>query len=211
MAYWFPRVADLPVPPTVFVALPTIVSSKWDARGVPTWYIEQVARAARFTKYPLFMRTDYASGKHRWREACYVPDEESLGRHIIAILEENESDESTGTPYKWPSEWLVLRDYIPMETIFEAFSGRMPINHEHRYFIEDGVVQCGHPYWPPAAFKREEVGLAPRKLPTDWRARLSAVSLCEHAENRAVRSTVASRFDGWWSSTLARPNPKTGT
>src|SRR3989442_1447547 len=95
MAYWFPRVADLPVPPTVFVALPTIVSSKWDARGVPTWYIEQVARAARFTKYPLFMRTDYASGKHRWREACYVPDEESLGRHIIAILEENESDEST--------------------------------------------------------------------------------------------------------------------
>ena len=105
MAYWFPRVADLPVPRTLFVALPVMASSEWAAEGVPTWYVEQVARAASFTEYPLFMRTDYASGKHRWREACYVPDEESLGRHIIAILEENESDESTGTPYKWPSEW----------------------------------------------------------------------------------------------------------
>ena len=208
MAYWFPRVADLPVPRTVFVALPVMASSKWAAEGVPTWYVEQVARAASFTEYPLFMRTDYASGKHRWREACYVPDKESLGRHIVTILEENESDESTGTPYKWSSEWLVLRDYIPMETIFEAFSGRMPINHEHRYFIKDGVVQCGHPYWPPAAFKREEVGLAPSKLPTDWRARLSAISLCEHAENQAVLSTVASRFDGWWSVDFSKAKSK---
>src|SRR5438445_13366115 len=90
MAYWFPLVADLPVPRTVFVALPVMASSKWAAEGVPTWYVEEVARAACFTEYPLFMRTDYASGKHGRREACDDPDKTSLARHIITLLEDNE-------------------------------------------------------------------------------------------------------------------------
>jgi hypothetical protein len=199
MVNWFPRIADLRVPRSVFVALPTIASTKWLDNGVPPSYVEEVAGAARFTTYPLFLRTDYASGKHKWRDSCFVPNPESLGRHIIAVLEENQRKGVEGR-YRW----LVLREYIPMETIFEAFAGRMPINHEHRYFIRDGSVECGHPYWPPAAFKREEVGSGLSKLPTDWRDRLSAISRCSHPENQEVLSTVASRFDGWWSVDLSR-------
>ena len=195
MVHWFPRIADLRVPRTVFVAIPVRASATWREGGVPEWYVEHVASAAGFTKYPLFMRTEYSSGKHRWRDSCYVPDRESLSRHIITVLEENERKGVAATLY----EWLVLREYIPMETIFEAFGGRMPINHEHRYFIKDGLLQCNHPYWPPAAFKREEVGHSQGKLPVDWRERLLAISECTHAENLDVLSTVAARFEGWWS------------
>jgi len=200
MAYWFPRIADLRVPRTVFVAIPIATSGKWLEEGVPAWYVEHVANAAGFTKFPLFMRTDYASGKHRWKDACYVPDRESLGRHIHTVMEENERKGVETSLYKW----LVLREYIAMETIFEAFGGRMPINHEHRYFVKDGAVQCDHPYWPPVAFKREEVGGGPSKLPTDWRDLLARVSRCSHEENHEILCTVASRFEGWWSVDMSR-------
>src|SRR5437870_8174778 len=106
MAFWFPRVADLRVPRTVFVAIPTEASGKWLEQGVPDWYVEQVAKAAAFTAFPLFMRTDYASGKHRWKDSCYVPDRESFGRHIHTVMEENERKGVGATLYKW----LVLRE-----------------------------------------------------------------------------------------------------
>lgn len=36
--------------------------------------------------YPLFLRSDQGSGKHEWRDTCYVPNQESLISHVISLL-----------------------------------------------------------------------------------------------------------------------------
>jgi hypothetical protein len=190
MAYWFPRVADLHVPETVFIALPITKTLDWMDKGIPPEFVERVRRLIPF-EYPVFIRTDYASGKHSWKETCFVRSEDHLGRNIYALLEANELADIMGLPYRW----LVVREYVPMQTVFEAFHGDMPINHEHRYFVRDGGVECRHPYWPMEAF---EAAFEQPKA-ADWKERLKGISDCPHPEVKEIAGEVALRFKDWWS------------
>ena len=193
MMYWYPRIRDQITPRSVFVAVPW-ANGDWMEEGVPRAFVEEVQHAARAFEYPVFLRTDHASGKHNWKNSCFVPDAKDLGKHIYEVLEANESAFPLGMPY----HWLVVREYIPMETIFTAFHGDMPINHEHRYFLRDHKLQCQHPYWPKGAFARdEERGLG--NLPNGWRRKLDMISKCLHSGNEAVIERIGRWFDGWWS------------
>ena len=47
---------------------------------------------------------------------------------------------------------IVFRKWLDLDAGFIAFDG-LPINVEARLFINHGVVQCVHPYWPEDAIE----------------------------------------------------------
>lgn len=91
----------------------------------------------------MFIRGSHASAKHEWKDSCFVEKYEDLGSHIITILEFAINADIMGIP----CDCLALREYIPMDTLFIAFRGKMPVNPEIRYFVREGKVICKHWYW----------------------------------------------------------------
>ena len=151
LLFWWPKVKDLgiPVPRTEI----------WDTGdGLKSWFyameggrqpgdlffLEEAEQIARLIGYPLFLRTDLASGKHGWKETCYVQDESLLPGHIFRVLEENEM---AGIVVSLDYRALVFREMLSLFAPFTAFRGDLPIARERRYFIREGKVQCHHPYW----------------------------------------------------------------
>lgn len=112
-------------------------------------FIEALESASSQLGYPVFMRTDLCSGKHDWKETCFVPKAGDLMPHLMALCEFNELAQIIGLDYTS----IVLREFLELETSFTAFHGEMPINKERRYFVKEGKVVCHHPYWPAEAFK----------------------------------------------------------
>ena len=168
-----------------------------DAPGAGTEMAKLCAAAVDFG-FPLFLRTDLASGKHSWSRTCYVPDAESLVAHAYEVAEFNEIAGLFGLP--WTG--FALRELLHLESTFTAFDG-MPVARERRYFAEDGSVLCHHPYWPEEAI---EEGWSRPRLPDDWRERLALLndesddpsSLGEWA------GAVTKTLGGAWSVDFAR-------
>jgi len=149
MLYWWPRIKGLPIPqPKTVVVLVDVhaLSSFWDQDIEPLKpFIPQLEAAAAEIGYPLFLRTDILSNKHDWENSCYVEQEQDLLDHIWNLVDANFSIFGPG-----PSA-LVFRQYISLASRFTAFSGKMPVAPERRYFVRDGTVQCHHGYWPADA------------------------------------------------------------
>ena len=108
------------------------------------------------------MRTDEFSGKHSWKNTCFVEKEEDLRQHIKDLFEDSFMADFIGLPIRA----LVFRKYLQMDTMFKAFHGEMPVNPEIRYFIKDHEVVCWHWYWVMEAIEK---GTDPDKLPKDWK------------------------------------------
>lgn len=203
MLYWWPRVCGLGVPAPGTKVLefgsrrlaglccPENEEDAASARRV----IEAVKEAARGFGYPVFIRTDHASGKHNWENACYVASEEDLPRCLGGLIEANELADLT-------PEAIVVRRYIPLESAFVAFWGNMPVAKERRYFVRDGKVVCHHPYWPEDA-----VRFPPGREPEGWREKLAALNE-ETPEEIELLSGCAARLGaalpGYWSLDFAK-------
>ena len=98
-----------------------------------------------------------------------------------------------------PTTAIVLREFITLDTAFTAFSGKMPIAAERRYFISRGQVLCHHPYWT------EDSILSPSV--SNWRTRLkrlNELSPREVAVLSAYAGRVAKIFPDSWSIDFAR-------
>jgi hypothetical protein len=53
-----------------------------------------------------------------------------------------------GLPY---SKWVV-REFLPTKPIGKCPNyGDMPVCREFRFFVDNGVMRCAHPYWPRQA------------------------------------------------------------
>lgn len=201
---WYPRIrAFLPTPKTVILDLtdPEIWSLVEVLDGVPPapTLVAKIRDAAREIGYPLFLRSDQGSGKHEWKDTCYVPSEEALLPHVVNLVAWHELTGLLGIP--WHS--LVFREFLNLDAPFTAFMG-MPVARERRYFVRDGVVECAHPYWPEPAI-RESYGFTP--LPEDWKAqlaRLNTVDDAEVAELTLMAETFGQRNPGYWSVDFAR-------
>lgn len=199
LLYWGPKLVGLQlhVPRTEWVEIPHEVLRRYmdDQKALDT-YREKIISTAAKIGYPLFLRTDQASGKHNWKESCFIPDEESLFSHIYRVVEFNFIADILGLP----CEALVFREYIPLEAAFTAFD-EMPIAKEYRFFIRNRRVQCFHPYWPEGA-----VAESWTPLPDNWRKLL-------HLQNNmtgqdlalltAYAHRVTKRFNGYWSIDFA--------
>jgi len=163
MLVWFPKIKDLPIPQpeTEIVVIKNrndiVKLCDGDFSPLEKQWGEIICKARKIG-FPLFMRTDHLSGKHSWKNTCFVEKEEDLKTHISSLVEESFCADILGVPVNA----LVFRKYIEMECKFRAFRD-MPVNTEIRFFINDGEILCNHFYWIDDAFER-----ASRK-PPNWK------------------------------------------
>lgn len=197
MFYWYPIIRELDIPQPLtrmykfnFEEFSTIQSEE----GIPTSIYDNCLKFAEFVGFPLFMRTDNSSCKHGWESTCYVPDKESLKKHIYDLLE-----------YSMMQGWmsyvdrgLAFREFLKLNTKFTAFSGNFPVNKERRYFIRDGKVECHHPYWYPPAIENPSI--------SNWEKVLDDLNYETEAEIKRLTKyaeIVGRFFDGYWSVDFA--------
>lgn len=198
MTIWFPAVLELslPHPRTLMLSLDhdgwgRCIECDPTPEDIALW-----EQAAATIGYPLFLRSDLTSGKHSWIETCYVPSEAELVRHVCAVVQDAE--------LCWlpAPDALAFREFVPLESAFLAFN-RMPVAMERRYFAEDGVVRCHHPYWPAGAI-RERFSATP--LPEDWEERLAELNRPrpDEIELAPMACAVTAKLGGAWSVDFAR-------
>ena len=159
LSWWFPRIeaAGLPVPRTTIIKMPREAQeSIWAAfdgkdGGNAFPFFVEIASAGDVLGWPCFLRTDHTSGKHSWRETCFLSSAGDLARHVYAIAEFSEMAGFPGLPW---DGWAV-REMLPTIPLGICLAfGDMPICREFRFFVEDGKVECWHPYWPLEALKQ---------------------------------------------------------
>ena len=198
MLNWWPRVSglDIPMPETEIIEIghdAMIGLCDGDSSGIVP-FTSQIQAVAERIGYPLFLRTDLASGKHDWENTCFVQRPDDLLAHIVAVVEDNEMG------------WLdyraiVIREYVQMDTAFTAFYGNLPIGRERRYFVCDEEIECHHPYWPADAFERHTPSV------DNWEevlVELSIESADEVSLLTAYAIQVAACFEGYWSVDFCR-------
>ena len=195
LAFWYPKLkaSGVLTPMTAIVESDDVVMA---AYGEPCPeldpLVEKLTEEARLFGFPVFLRTGYGSGKHEWKDTCFVKRAEDIRAHVLALIEWSELVDMMGLPTR---TWVV-REFLALDVAFTAFHGRMPVNRERRYFFADGKVICSHAYWPPRSIADQDPSV------TDWEAkldRLNEQNTAEVAYLTEQTERVASHFDGAWS------------
>lgn len=158
LTFWFPilQAAGLPVPETHIIKTPGRWGELTDGLddGKPPAYFDDLCRsigeAAAKVGYPAFLRTGQGSGKHDWKNTCFLPDAESIPKHVCALVEWSAMVDFMGLSCEF---WCVRR-MLPVEPVCVLPRyGDMPLVKEVRVFVKGGEVICGHPYWPADAIR----------------------------------------------------------
>lgn len=154
LSYWFPKLlaAGLPVPKTKIVAMPEAAREAMfmPLDGKPIGeaafpFLAELRTAVEEIGTPCFLRTGQTSGKHNWKDTCYLHDVANLESHVIRLIEFSEICDFIGLPW---DVWCV-RELLPTVPLMTAdLYGGMPVCREYRFFVNDGEVVCSHPYWP---------------------------------------------------------------
>lgn len=199
LIFWYTKIKDLPIPQpkTEIYVIPENVLAKLRDENMGNLDMNEVRKVARKIGYPLFARTDLASGKHAWKKSCYVENEESLERNLFEVISHNLIADIFGLPFTA----LVFREYIEMDSRFEAFYGEMPVNPERRYFIKGEKVICHHPYWTEDAIE-EGNSSCWDKLPKNWKEILKEINTETEKEVKLLTKyaeIIARAFEGYWS------------
>lgn len=208
MLIWWPKVKDLPIPMPETIILPELEERSLDRfyfamterEEIPSkWgeYFDQIIEATNKIGFPLFLRTDLCSGKHRWNKTCYVENRNTLLTNIVEVIEYGLLADIMGLNHKA----IVLRKFIELDWKFKCIYD-LPIAPERRYFINKGKVQCHHPYWPEEALKDRK----PDK--ENWKELLKGVNKETKKEIKLLTSyaeLAASIFyDSFWSIDFAK-------
>ena len=200
MRYWFPKlqtISGVRVPKTIMLSAPTNLISIMDGKTPEGFddFIAQLQSAMGEVGLPAFLRTGHGSGKHYWKDTCYVTSIESVAQHIYELVEWSLCVDLFGLPI---DTWAV-REFLPCDSPFTAFLGQMPITKECRVFISGGHIVCHHPYWPEEAIEMGE--------PTDaaWKDKLAIINTISDgdlAEIIRLAELVAMAFPECWSVDL---------
>ena len=199
MFVWLPKVveAGIPHPRTVMLEV-----DRWKLTNcfdpdeeTDAALLRTIAETAEAFGYPLFLRTDLASGKHSWNRSCYIPSREVLIQHVGGVIEANEMANVVGLDYAG----LAFRELLELDSTFTAFDG-MPVARERRYFAAAGVVQCRHAYWFEGAIERSWW-----EKPPDWKERLALLNdeSTDPPELAEWASRVTRLLPGAWSVDFA--------
>lgn len=196
MLYWYPRIKsfDIPQPKTIFSE-----KKDWhfwaeflDNPGIMSNEdFEKICALADSIGYPLFMRTDLASGKHNFNKTCFIRTRNELKSHIPELVEENFMHDLLFTS-------LVFREYIQLESDFTAFWGELPVARERRYFIKGNKVLCHHPYWIEDAIQKPSL--------SNWKEVLQGLNTETEDEIKILTNyanEVANALNGYWSVDFA--------
>lgn len=168
LLYWFPKIKNLeiPIPKTKIVGLTSQEIQAYHHSEGDCFNLDRLSAEVERTimsdfSLPVFLRTDQYSNKSFWEKSCYLDSLGNLQRNLMEIISGSAMADFLGLPI----ETIVVREFIPMDTRFTAFSGNMPVNPERRYFIRDGQVLCHHPYWIEEAIEKG----TRRGLPPNWK------------------------------------------
>lgn len=208
LPYWHEKLLDvgldksIPMPKTEYIAVDReILSSLCDGELSPEIdkLFPQWKEVANRIGYPLFLRTDLISGKHKWKKSCFVYDETVLLNHITEVVEANLMADFFGAPF----EYLVFREFIPFHWRFHAFHGEMPVARERRYFVKDGKVICHHPYWIPDSIENPSI--------ENWEEPLEELNFESLVELKILTDyaeRIGKVLGGYWSIDFAWTNTK---
>lgn len=198
LSYWFPKIqaAGLPTPRTIILPMSPEAHSDifrlFDGmamKGVAKPFFNQLKVAADFIGYPCFLRTGQTSGKHSWNKTCYVRTLDQLEQHVINLVEFSSIADFVGLLC---NVWVV-REYLPVQPYGVCPKyGDMPICKEFRFFVDDDVVRCYHPYWPRDALEQGGATLTDE----DYR------SLCDPGDDfylHRLAESVGRAVGGSWS------------
>lgn len=195
LSWWFPRIpSDILTPKTIIVGCGYDLINLLDGKTPPGFdnLCSTLIYFGDQLGWPLFLRTDYLSGKYDWEDTCYVPGPDDIPRHVAHLVGESALADIMG----FPTDRWIARELIPTQAAFSAFRGKMPIVKERRYFVQDSQVMCHHPYWPPVAFNGKSVFIG------DWKERLFTMNYENDEEVRLLSklsSKVGAAIGGAWS------------
>lgn len=197
LSYWFPHIADagLPVPATRIIPVAHDLRCLMDMQIPEGWddLVEAVTEAAGELGYPAFLRTGHLSGKHRWKDACYLDHPENVQTRLARLVEESEMAGIFGLP----CDEFAVRQFLKLKTICTcAGYGDMPVGREFRFFANENGVEHWQPYWPPESVRQG--------YPSEfkWRAALQEASRLSKGEERmlgsmAIAAAAAVDDDSW--------------
>lgn len=196
MLYWYPRIKNLeiPQPKTEIYELTEDELNTFYEEQFPDTLLKNIEPIISKFSYPIFIRSDFSSAKHSWKDSCFITHKKKLSNNIYRLIIENLLADLIGLPFKA----LVFREYIPLEAGFKAFHGNMPVAKERRYFIKDGLIQCHHPYWPSDAIRKPNN--------ENWEKLLEKQNKETEKEIELLSKyclMVAKRLEGYWSVDFA--------
>lgn len=198
MFFWWPLIRDLDIPK------PKTVMIEWKVEESPfeildgkttvamSEFIAEIKAAADGLGYPFFLRSDEVSNKHEWGRSCYVESGDRIAQNLSSILE------LTAMEFGIGFRGVAVREFLDLDSRFTSHNG-MPVAAERRYFVKDGIIECFHPYWPPAAISRPSV--------RDWKERLEELqtqSAGEFALLKRHAEKVCRAAGGHWSIDFCR-------
>ena len=195
LSWWFPRIqaAGLPVPRTSTIVTTCNLIRLLDGETPADFdsFITLLGDEADKIGWPVFLRTGQGSGKHQWKDTCFVPNREALQSHVAALVEWSECVDMLGLPYH---AWAV-REMLPTRPVCKLTAYRdMPLCREFRFFTEGGKVKCFHPYWP---LDSVEQGTPDNP---DWQQSAiysSSSTELEHLTKLAERAALACIEEDW--------------
>ena len=193
MLFWYPKIKDLPIPQpkTEIVLITWSFGSDGNSIEIDDESFKLIKEKAKNFKFPLFVRTDHGSGKHDWKDTCFVEKPDQLKKHIKNLILWGLAADIIGLP----CNAIVLREYIQMNNLFIAFWGKMPVNPEIRFFINNGKVLCWHWYWIEDAIRFPSV--------ENWREILdkcrNSISEEEIETLNKYAKLVSEKLEGYWS------------
>lgn len=192
MEYWYPKIPeDIYKPRTKII----MINPEWSKDGhhmvIPEAEFIEVEKSSEYFDFPLFMRGSETSGKHDWKDTCFVKDKTELRTKVIALIEDALLKDIGCNS-------IVLREFIFMDTGFYAFR-EMPVNPERRYFVKNGDVICHHPYWIEDAIRNPSA--------KNWKEILKEMNEETQGEIDLLSSyakKIAKEFEGYWSIDFCR-------
>ncbi len=219
LSYWFPKIESdgLPVPKTILLEMPddarktawAIFEGEQEPGPGLEPFIAEVATAAASLGYPCFLRTDHTSGKHDWKNTCFVGDVSQVRDRILNVAYFSECCGMFGElPWK---KWAV-REFLPTMPvgICRGYSD-MPICKEFRFFVQDGEVKCRHPYWPLFSLEQGRAEFNPgfdyedfcSLLPTDEAALTAIAEAAGRVLGGAWSVDLLETERGWFLTDMA--------
>lgn len=231
IAYWFPKleqVQGIHVPETRIITTDLQLDMLLDGELPPAYvdFICQLCDAAEsIDGYPCFLRTGHTSGKHSWKDTCYVSKPSDFPSHVAKLVEYSGLVDMLGLP---TNTWAVRQLLSTRKLGTLPAYGDFPVVREIRGFIKDGEIVCVHPYWPrqaleqgfpfkalPNAMLPTSWGVPERELPAHFDKMVEAAQELtpyelQHVRNALTLVAQAFKGDGAWSVDLLDAGPAYG-
>jgi len=135
--------------------------------------ISQIRQACADMGYPCFMRTSYYSAK--FDGVCIINTDAELYQNLHQLIMSSYEEDK-------PVEEICIREFIQSDGTHRLLNG-LPIGTERRYFIIDGVVDNGSPYWTRLAVDNNHI-------PDDYIEQISQISDSDSDLLRGYCNTV---------------------